>query len=237
MTFANAYQDRHRAEAYDALAFDGTYHLAFRELPGILEGRRGRALDFGCGTGRSTRFLQSLGFETIGTDIAPEMLAHARAHDPEGRYLQIAEGDVVPDGEPPFDVALAAFTFDNVPTWDLKRRILGNLRRAVRPGGLLVSIVSSPELYVHEWASFSTRDFPENRAAKSGDPVRCVTTTLADARPCVDVLVHETDYRAMHVAAGFRPLDVHKPLARGNEPYAWVTERRVAPWHVHVVEG
>jgi len=31
-----------------------------------------------------------------------------------------------------------------------------------------VLIVSRPEIYTYEWASFSTKDFPENRQAKSG---------------------------------------------------------------------
>lgn len=61
------------------------YHLAFRDLPALLQehahGRR--ALDFGCGTGRSTRFLQHLGYDTLGVDIAPEMLAIARQRQPE----------------------------------------------------------------------------------------------------------------------------------------------------------
>ncbi len=33
-----------------------------------------RALDFGCGAGRSTRFLRGLGFQTVGVDIAAPML-------------------------------------------------------------------------------------------------------------------------------------------------------------------
>jgi hypothetical protein len=32
-------------------------------------------------------------------------------------------------------------------------------------------VVSSPVIYVNEWASFSTKAFPENRTAKSGERV------------------------------------------------------------------
>ena len=84
--FTNVYDDRTRAEAYAALEFPGTYYLAFRDLPKIIhEHVRGpQALDFGCGAGRSTRFLRQLGFDTVGVDIAAPMLARARARDPEG---------------------------------------------------------------------------------------------------------------------------------------------------------
>ena len=82
----NVYDDAKRAEAYAKLEFHGTYYLAYRDLPGIIfEQVKGRkAIDFGCGTGRSTRFLQNLGFNTIGVDVAVDMITKARARDPQG---------------------------------------------------------------------------------------------------------------------------------------------------------
>ena len=80
MEFINAYEDSKRAEASSKLEFPGTYYLAYRDLPTIVmtcaKGRR--AIDFGCGTGRSTRFLQGLGFNVIGVDIAKDMIQKAR---------------------------------------------------------------------------------------------------------------------------------------------------------------
>ncbi|MEE8632751.1 MAG: class I SAM-dependent methyltransferase, partial [Candidatus Bathyarchaeia archaeon] len=62
MEFSNVYEDSERAEAYSKLEFPGTYYLAYRDLPKIISDHvKGReALDFGCGTGRSTRFLKRL---------------------------------------------------------------------------------------------------------------------------------------------------------------------------------
>ncbi|MBD3299394.1 MAG: hypothetical protein GF341_12105, partial [candidate division Zixibacteria bacterium] len=63
--FDNVYADDQRAESYAKLEFPGTYYLAYRDIPELLKthvtGRK--ALDFGCGTGRSTRFLKALGFD------------------------------------------------------------------------------------------------------------------------------------------------------------------------------
>lgn len=63
-------------------------------LPDILrkhvEGRR--ALDFGCGTGRSTRLLRSLGFDATGVDIAGSMIAQARTIDADGDYRHFNAG-------------------------------------------------------------------------------------------------------------------------------------------------
>ena len=57
MHIRNVYEDADRAEAYANLEFPGTYYLAYRDLPRIMSahGRGTRAVDFGCGTGRSTR--------------------------------------------------------------------------------------------------------------------------------------------------------------------------------------
>ena len=83
MKFENSWSDLTRAESYSKLEFPNTYYLAYRDLPDIIaEHVRGkRALDFGCGTGRSTRFLKKLGFDVIGIDISGDMLEIARNLD------------------------------------------------------------------------------------------------------------------------------------------------------------
>ena len=50
-TFRNVYADETRARSYAGLEYPGTYYLAFRDLPGLIERHvRGRtALDFGFG--------------------------------------------------------------------------------------------------------------------------------------------------------------------------------------------
>ena len=59
MSFNNTYEDAVRAAAYADLEFPGTYYLAFRDLPELLgtPTSGSKALDFGCGAGRSVRFL------------------------------------------------------------------------------------------------------------------------------------------------------------------------------------
>jgi len=52
---------------------------------------------------------------------------------------------------------LAAFTFDNIPTMEKKVRLFRGLGSLLESHGRIVSLVSSPEIYMHEWASFSTK--------------------------------------------------------------------------------
>ncbi|MBN1512069.1 MAG: class I SAM-dependent methyltransferase [Phycisphaerae bacterium] len=237
MDFRNCYEDDAYAAAYAKLEFPGTYYLAFRDLPGLLSRhvRGRRALDFGCGTGRSTRFLAKHGFQAVGVDVAAEMVDRAHTIDPTGDYRMVSDGDLREFEDACFDLILAAFTFDNVPTRTQKVALFRELRRLLRADGRMVNLVSAPEIYWHEWASFSTRDFPENRRARCGDPVRIVVTALEDRRPAVDVLWPDDAYRDVFAEAGLQVHDVHRPLGRPSEPYDWVSETTTAPWTIYVL--
>lgn len=239
MNFTNVYDDAKRAEAYDKLEFPGTYYLAYRDLPAIFEKHAtGRAaLDFGCGTGRSTRFLERLGFDAVGVDISEEMVRRARERDPEGDYRRVDDGslEVVPSQS--FDFALAAFTFDNIPTEARKTALFAELRRVLRPDGRIVILVSAPEIYTHEWASFTTKDFPENANAKCGETVKIIMTDVEDRRPVEDIVWPDEDYRRVFAAAGLTVVEAHRPLGLASEPYAWVSETTVAPWTIYVLKA
>ncbi|MEZ4653842.1 MAG: class I SAM-dependent methyltransferase [Candidatus Eisenbacteria bacterium] len=233
----NVYDDDERARAYDQLEFPGTYFLAFRDLPGLFRKhvRGTRALDFGCGAGRSSRFLRDLGFSVVGIDISHPMLAKARERDPEGDYRRVEPGDPrsLPGG--PFDLILSAFTFDNLGAEEEKEATLRALRSLLGAGGRLVSVVSAPEIYVHEWASFSTRDFPENRQARSGDRVKIVMLDVPDRRPVEDIVCTDDTYARIYDRVGLTVLETVRPLFTGEEPFAWQTETEVAAWVVYVL--
>ena len=237
MEFSNTYEDPRRAAAYDELEFGGTYHLAFRDVPRLLRDHVSgkRAVDFGCGTGRSTRFLQQHGFATVGLDISAEMVAIARRRHPAGDYRVIADGDFTALPAGGFDLVLSAFTFDNIPTHERRVRLFSGLRGLLSAEGVMVNIVSTPEMYVHEWATFTTKDYPENRVARSGDIVRIRTKDYSDGRPVEDVLWSHADYLAVYAKAGLEVLVVERPLATGEEGIGWGSETSVAPWAIYIL--
>jgi len=235
--FSNVYDDAARARSYADLEFPGTYALAFRDIAALV--RRHvhgtRALDFGCGTGRSSRFLRDLGLTVVGVDIATSMLEEARRRDPAGDYRLVSAGDVGAVAGATFDLVFAAFTFDNIPTDVDKAWSLAGLRGLLGPAGRLIAIVSAPEIYVHEWVSFSTKDFPANRRAGDGDRVQIVMLDVPDRRPVDDVLCSDRRYRELFTGAQLELLEMIRPLATGQEPVRWVSETTVAPWSVYVL--
>jgi hypothetical protein len=150
------------------------------------------------------------------------MLDQARALDPCAEYRLIRDniaGEFAPGS---FDVILAAFTFDNMAT-EAKADALSGLHILLTPTSYLFLVVSSPEIYVNGWASFSTRDFPENRHARDGDRVRIIMLDVPDHRPVEDVFCTEPQYRRLFVDAGLRVFEAQSPLAAGEEPTRWVS--------------
>jgi ubiquinone/menaquinone biosynthesis C-methylase UbiE len=176
-----------------------------------------------------------MGFDAVGVDISEHMLTRARERDPEGQYHRVADDDLGEVAADTYDLVLSAFTFDNVPTLEKKVALLTSLRRRLKRDGRIVNLVSSPDIYVNEWASFSTRDFPENRTARSGDRVLIVMLDVEDRRPIEDILWTHDHYLDVYERAGLLVLKTHRPLAKPAEAFAWVSETTIAPWAIYVL--
>jgi ubiquinone/menaquinone biosynthesis C-methylase UbiE len=237
-TFTNSYADTTRAAAYSKLEFPGTYYLAFRDLPALIKqyAQPGKAIDFGCGAGRSTRFLQSLGYETTGLDISAEMLALAHQLSKDIHFQLIDDGRLNGVQNDHYDLILSAFTFDNIASINKKAGLFREFNRVLKKDGCVINLVSSPELYVNDWASFKTTCFPHNFTAQSGDIVNTIITDTEDHRPVDDVLCTDAEYRKIFEDTGFELFKTHKPIATGEEPIAWVNETRIAPWAIYVLK-
>ncbi|MDH5415035.1 MAG: class I SAM-dependent methyltransferase [Flavobacteriaceae bacterium] len=235
--FQNSWGNKRRADSYSKLEFPNTYYLAYRDLPKIISSHiiGNLAIDFGCGTGRSTRFLKNLGFKVIGIDISSDMLQIAKKTDPSGQYQLVSNGEYGHLGHHKFDLVQSIFTFDNIPDWDNRTNILIGLRDLLNPTGKLICLDSTPELYTHEWASFSTKDFPENWRAKTGDIVRDIMLDVEDKTPVEDIYWTVEDYRKLFKKSRLTIESIYKPLGKKDEPFNWISELKIAPWVIFVL--
>jgi hypothetical protein len=164
------------------------------------------------------------------------MIKKAREIDLEGDYRLIDDGDFSSFEKNAYDLILSAFTFDNIPVMENKIKILREVGSLLNSDGRIVNLVSSPEIYTNEWASFSTKDFPENKQAKSGDIVKIIQTDIEDKRPVEDVICSNEDYLDIFKRAGLELVKIYRPLALENEPFKWVNETRIAPWVIYVLK-
>lgn len=238
MTFINSWGNPTRADSYAKLEFPNTYFLAYRDLPEIIRKHvnGNNALDFGCGAGRSTRFLKELGFDVIGIDISSDMLSKAQSFDPDGNYMLVTDGNYHKLKKTPFDLIQSIFTFDNIPTMKKRIDILSALSAKLKNSGKIILLDSTPEIYHNEWASFSTADFPENRFAKDGELVKIVMTDVSDNRPVEDIIWSHGHYNELFENCNLKIEAMYKPLGKHDEPFAWKSELELAPWVIYVLK-
>jgi ubiquinone/menaquinone biosynthesis C-methylase UbiE len=153
---------RKLASTITAFPFLGTDYLGFRDLPLLLEkyvlGKE--ALDVGCGAGRSTRFLKSIGYSVIGIDIFKSMLNKAKELDPVGDYRVISSKEEWPIGNKKFDVILFSFVLIELASKEDIKKALEKARQCLTKQGLVVILTTSEEAYKNDWLSMVAH-FPE----------------------------------------------------------------------------
>ncbi len=103
-------------------------------MPDPLKGR-GRALDIGCGSGKSTSTLIDMGYEVSGTDISREAVSSCTDRVGSGMFL---EGSVLslPYPDSSFDYAVAVHVLEHITDVDMHRAV-SEIRRILKPGGYL----------------------------------------------------------------------------------------------------
>lgn len=93
-------------------------------------------LDFGCGPGRDLKAFADMGHHAIGLDGSPRFVEMARAHSGCEAWQQDFLALKLPASH--FDGIFANATLFHVPSQELPR-VLGELRDALKPGGVLFS--------------------------------------------------------------------------------------------------
>lgn len=129
-------------ERFDALAASGQHvHGEADRVSALLPGG-GRVLDAGCGTGRVGIELARRGFDVVGVDVDPGMLAHARDLAPELPWVQadLAALDAHVHGlGAPFDLVVAAGNVVPLVAHGTEAEVVRRLAAVLVPGGLLVA--------------------------------------------------------------------------------------------------
>jgi SAM-dependent methyltransferase len=219
------------SQQYADLGIEGTYYLAFAEVSKRLKRSIGRqrALDFGCGSGRSTRFLKSLGFDATGVDINPHMLEQARRLDPtENYHLLNAQSSLFPAAS--FDLIFQSFVLLEYSSTAQMVETLEEFNRLLAADGTVVIVTGSEEYYSHDWVSFQN-NVPENQNLQSGDTARALIRGTDIV--LFDYYWTDQDYQGAFEQAGFEVVDLARPLAQSNEPIAWKSESEHPCWVIY----
>ena len=107
---------------------------------------RGLVVDLGCGSGILAEPLAVGGFEILGIDLSPPLIALARKRVPNGQFRV----ESLLTAQLPGCVAVAAvgecfnYLFDERHSWKGVRQVLRRAFEALAPGGLLLFDVAEP---------------------------------------------------------------------------------------------
>ncbi len=174
-----------------------------------------RILDAGCGTGHYCGRLAQDGFEALGIDLDPKMIAVAAARYPKARFLRLDMRDI---GSLPGEFG-AAFCIGNTAS-HLTRAELGGFLRDLAPrlrtqGRWILQVMNWD--YILDRGGYTFRDrrldervvFERRYSDLSEERVRFSTRLISGGAPIFEgaVWLHPVRaeaYGRLHAAAGFR---------------------------------
>jgi ubiquinone/menaquinone biosynthesis C-methylase UbiE len=148
----DSYDHSYNAVVQSSIDFSGLSHDFFMAAKADIlrdlmashfgSGHKPAALDVGCGIGAFHPFVCGMFSRLCGTDISAASIAQARQNHPDVEY-EAYDGNILPYGDATFDLAVTICVLHHVPPqrWP---GFLREMRRVVRPGGLVCVIEHNP---------------------------------------------------------------------------------------------
>lgn len=99
-----------------------------------------RILDLGCGNGRFYEIFENMGVDYFGTDISDKLIALAKSKHPQANF-QISSAFNLPFPDEFFDKVLSVAVFHHIPSEEFRIKFLKEVKRVLKPKGLLVLMV------------------------------------------------------------------------------------------------
>jgi SAM-dependent methyltransferase len=149
--------------------------LNFPAFLDLLPPPRGRAIDIGCGEGRVGAKLLELGYEIVGVDSSPRMVALAR----ERHEAVVADAGALPFADSSFALAIAYMSLMNVDDLDA---VVSEAGRVLEREGRLCAAILHPLFAAGAWtdpdsvdSSFAIDDYfngPTKKTDSERDGIR-----------------------------------------------------------------
>jgi ubiquinone/menaquinone biosynthesis C-methylase UbiE len=182
---------------------DFTGRPAVFEMVGNVRGKA--VLDAGCGEGYCSRVLAERGADVLGVDISPQMIELANEQTPGGIRYTVGDVRRLPASDGEFHLAIAVFVFNYLSLADTAQA-LGELRRVLKPDGVLVFAVPHPAFPLLRantppfWFDLGGRGYFSARGERHAGKIWRIDGTALDVQ-----VVHKTfeDYFTALRQAGF----------------------------------
>lgn len=117
------------------------FFFEFTAAPGL------KVLDLGCGPGESTRLMMECGYKAVGVDQSPKMIEAALKREVEAH---VSDSDPLPFDDGEFDAIFACTSLE----WsEQPHKIVKEMARVLKPGGLAVAVTPGPSA-APRWAAY-----------------------------------------------------------------------------------
>jgi len=123
--------------------------LRLLDSVGTVAGRR--ALDVGCGTGRWSRLLSERGAAMTGIDLQSDSLVENKRRLPSCRFVEMS-ADAMGLASRSFDLAVSVTVLQHMP-YEIQRNAMGEIRRALVPGGYLLMLEATRDRGPHVFSN------------------------------------------------------------------------------------
>ena len=143
--------------------------------------RPGRLLIGGIGGGRTVAPLRKRGFDIVGLDISPEMVAACKRRFPD---LDVRVGDLQTTEFPDSSFDSIFLPFHTLCYVDDLETTLWEMKRILKPGGTFACSMVN-QWYIKHWfdlSAFQPKRHPEQMKSGSPDTVWTIHASLADVR-------------------------------------------------------
>jgi 2-polyprenyl-3-methyl-5-hydroxy-6-metoxy-1,4-benzoquinol methylase len=205
------------------------WRLGYPVVTDLLGNINGKSvLDYGCGTGTFSRFLQSKGASVTGVDVSENMIEVAKRNSPDTIvYHTISSGGLDFLAGNKFDFVVSNFVLCTVPSRREISLILDQIYRVLKKDGIFVFMNSN-------WDKSNGKEFISFKLEHckdliSGHPV----TAIIKSDP--PILLHDyfwsiEDYCKMLQESGFRIHFLREEIAKSDD-VRWLDERKYPPYY------
>ena len=222
----NAIAENYNESEQDAVTLWRLGYTVVKDLLGDVTGKK--VLDYGCGTGTFSRYLQSMGATITGVDVSENMIGVAKRNSPEDIfYSVISDGGLDFLAGDSFDFVVSNFVLCTLPSRKDILLILRQIHRVLKKDGLFVFMNSNwDRSNGKEFISFKL-DFCEHLV--SGSPVTAIIKSDPPI-PLHDYFRPVEDYCRMLEESGFRIILLKEEIAMGDD-VPWLDETVFPPYY------
>lgn len=222
------------ASIYAKHSLGGTGYLAFKYVPELIKKycTGNNTLDYGCGSGRSTRFLRDLGLFVEGVDISDDMIKEAIKRDRTTQYTRI-QSAFLPHRDQTFNIIFSCLVLFEIPTKQEILDVFREIKRVLKDNGVFIAVTGGTEMYNHQWLSLDA-NYPENNNLKSGSLAKISLKEVG--LTLLDYYWTDDDYKGIINASDFNLVERFYPLGDSNDGINWISETKVSPYVTYILK-